>query len=1711
VATAIAMALAVQFPVSVAYANSGFGDGVNLGNAPIKLPTFNANSPSGPAPVLTPSPVPVLAGIPSTTAQPGLPTLNAITQLPIKASSGKALRKFVDGLPGIGVAKKNNLNQYIPVAETEKWKDLNGQTTSDDYMEIAAVEYMQKMHSDLLNPTRLRGYVQLWTPALGLKGIVAKKFTPLGSTTVLDVVDLPHHLGPVINATTGTALRVKFVNLLPVGGKLFIPVDSTVTGAGNGPDGLTPYSQNRAVLHLVAGGLPWISAGTPHQWIAPAGETNPGVDPLTNAPAAVLDARGVSNHNVPDMADPGPGATTLYFPNDMSARFMFYHDRTSGLTRLNAYAGMEAGYFVTDATEKALITAGVIPAAADTIPLIIEDKTFVPADIAQQDARWNKTSTGLADPVWGAQSDLWFPHVYEANQDPQSALGTNPVGRFDYGPLFWPIFPAFDATPTGHTDDATILPTAYFDTPVINGTAYPTITVDPKAYRFRILNASVDRYLNLGLYKADTTPGIAPMLDANGNPIFNDVGVQQFFTGTEVKLVPALAIDAAGNPPPASGVAYDPACQCQYPDLAQNNNVQSSGPSRAWPVDARRGGVPDPLSVGPDIIAIGNDGGFLPNPVDIPSQPMTYEANRRSITVNNAYGYGLLLGPAERSDAIIDFSKYAGQTLIVYNDAPAPFPFSDERNDYYTGNPDMTATGGAYPTKPGYGPNTRTIMQIVVSSAAPVPYTQATAATAGGPTALGEALAKAYAASQAAPLVPAVAYNKAFKTNDPDIYAHIATGAAAQPTLDFTTTGPATLTLLKPTLMSSGGTINAAGVMVYNSGSGSGYDPLSPPRVVFNNTVNGASCLDPLTGVSASATATVDPVTRQVNAITNFMPGLGYTCLPTVSFVNTSTVKSLALLNGGAGYVNPKVEITGGDGTGALATAIVANGVLVNGVLTDGVITGFTITDPGTNYTVVPNVTITELSTAVPTTVAQANATLTPTLGVGAQVAVTATGGNVHSLKILPLAEQELFDNRGRYNYTGGVEMPFTNAINQTTVPLNYIDAATEAIADGETQVWKITVNGLFSNNLAFNLADVQLINRVGWDGTVKPPSSNELGWKSTVRMNPLEDVLVAVRANRAKVPFGLPVSARTQDPSKPVGVAGSEMGFTVGQGVTQLTSRFNREMNYNNEFFWGSTLLSNAENDFTRPIVFSPTVEIPAAPSNLTDPDGSGTLTWTDPTPAGQLAQAGSALGVTPVVPALAATLANPQNEIGFKIMQASFSGGVWTYTPFLLNGLPVTVPANVTRWTQPAANVGNTAFAVVAYNAAGPSAPSTPFADAAPVAPSNLQAAATAFNAVTLSWANNTTNSSIEISRGGVLIKTLPGLATSFIDYTVTAQQTYSYTITVKNSLGVATAGPVSATTPMMPVAAPTIVSALPNNAGTSVTLRWTDNATNETVYWVDVSVNGVAEPRRTIARSAAQGTQVGGALNTAIATLPGNVYSLSVTAVNVSSGATNTSAAATTTVDLSVPVLAAPATLTPLVQNATRAPFNWTAVAAPVTVPAITVSYVVQVNTNGAKDLGGALVWTNVSTTTTLAANPTIAADNTYQFRVVPQASRFNPALVVQGTPSAPLAVTTAPLVSTTPLAAAGAAGTKQIVLSWTNTSVNAIPTTFTVDRRENGVWVPQPAMDAASVMLAPGSYQWTDTLPLAGSYRYRVLASNGTLSSAYTATSNAVTAP
>ena len=91
----------------------------------------------------------------------------------------------------------------------------------------------------------------------------------------------------------------------------------------------------------------------------------------------------------------------------------------------------------------------------------------------------------------------------------------------------------------------------------------------------------------------------------------------------------------------------------------------------------------------------GTEGGFLPAPTMLngPGQPL------------------LLIAPAERADLIVDFRDVpAGSSLILYSDAPAPYPMGDARNDYFPGNPSTPSS------KVGFGPNTRTLLQIRVKA-----------------------------------------------------------------------------------------------------------------------------------------------------------------------------------------------------------------------------------------------------------------------------------------------------------------------------------------------------------------------------------------------------------------------------------------------------------------------------------------------------------------------------------------------------------------------------------------------------------------------------------------------------------------------------------------------------------------------------------------------------------------------------------------------------------------------------------------------------------------------------------------------------------------------------------------------------------------------------------------------------------------------------------
>ena len=483
------------------------------------------------------------------------------------------------------------------------------------------------------------------------------------------------------------------------------------------------YTENRATLHLHGGITPWISDGTPHQWITPADETTPYPE-------------GVSVQNVPDMPDPGPGAMTFFYTNQQSARLMFYHDHAWGITRLNVYAGEAAATSSPIPPSSADRPAGILP--ADQIPLVIQDKTFVPSAVPAGRLRPAVGYRPLGRPAatCGCRTSTRRRRTRAtARASTSSAAGLMAPGSGRPPP----------ASPTARSPTRTTILTcnpdlqwcepplmpgtpyismgmeAFNDTPLVNGTAYPTLTVDPQAYRFRILNAANDRFFNLSLYKAVDATGTRAIA-TNLAPVPESTGV----TCTEVLLNPAEVAAALDDP-------------------------------TIFP-------TPDPATAGPDWIQIGTEGGFLPAPAVIPAQPITWVNDPTVFNAGNVDQHSLLLGPAERADVIVDFSAFAGQTLILYNDAPAAFPARDPRYDYYTGNGDYRDTGGAPSTLPGYGPNTRTVMQIKVSCMLrlPQPINLAALQTAFKATSLGGS--GVFENSQNPIIVGQGAYNSAYGT-----------------------------------------------------------------------------------------------------------------------------------------------------------------------------------------------------------------------------------------------------------------------------------------------------------------------------------------------------------------------------------------------------------------------------------------------------------------------------------------------------------------------------------------------------------------------------------------------------------------------------------------------------------------------------------------------------------------------------------------------------------------------------------------------------------------------------------------------------------------------------------------------------------------------------------------------------------------------------------
>ena len=1251
------------------------------------------------------------------------------------------LTKFVNTLPGLGAANANNIlqldgvGQFISVAVPDVVT-----YPGSDYYELELREFTEIMHSDMPNGTRLRGYVQVnnGTDTTSCTPPVPGAPAATDCTTAnLTIAPAPiRYLGPTIVAQKNRPVRVKFTNALPANSSLFLPVDNTIMGAGSYsvnydpatklPTGLTGglFSQNRATLHLHGGRSPWISDGTTHQWITPAGENQfygKGMS-VAYVPDMWFDTNG---NTIPACAglttcavegasnNPGPGMQTFYWTNAQSSRLMFYHDHAYGITRLNVYAGEAAGYLLKDPVETALIEGGTINGRTFDpltipglgIPLIIQDKTFVnAATIGITDPTW-AWGTSAAKPVADAfnTGDLWWPHVYMPAENPYSPdfTGMNAFGRWVYSPWFFPPVPVcgtgtppavkpwcidFGAIPnpycltaaTCQPGQSPIIPgtphpstgaEAFMDTMLVNGTAYPTTTLPAGKYRLRILNASHDRFLNLQWYQATsiisgftglpsgsgyasapvvtitdptgtgatataaigtgaitaiavaspgsgytapvvditdptgtgatataavggtgaitaiavTSPGslyTAPIVDitdptgtgATASASIDAFGAITGFTvtapGTGYTAPVVTITDPTGTGATASatidtigvitgftvtapGTGYtapvvtitDPTGTGATATAASNSGMvtaidiitvgsgytapvvtiaaPSAGGTQATAtatvyaaltevgmvpaVDSREGGVPDPARKGPAWIQIANEGGFLPKPVVLPNQPVMWNTDPTMFNVGNVLqqnqgGGTLFLAPAERADVIVDFTNYGGKTLILYNDAPTAFPALVGQYDYFTGAPDRTDSGGYGPIPPGFGPNIRTVMQVVV------------------------------------------------------------TGAAGTPTGDDY--DPGYLTLLEEAFAS-----NATGPGAFQASQ----EDIIVGQGLFTDTQGQTYGTDAYNKAYATTFSTAP---QNWGVYTNFSD-------------YTLTFQTFDLVNGVKTIVDKTLPLT---------------------------------------------------------------------------------------MKAMHDEMGGTFDDYGRMSAKLGLENPAANAANANFIMQQFVDPPTEIAQPGEVQIWRINHNGVDTHPIHFHLFEVQLINRIGWDGFVRLPDPNELGWKDTVRISPLEDTLVALRPILPYAPFRdkIPNSFRPLNPTIPLG---SELWFSqqdLTNGGPLVPPMTNQLVNFGDEYTWHCHILSHEENDMMRPIAFAVAPAAPGTPT-VTVKGSSATITWLD----------------------------NSANETGF-IIEKSTNGGPFVAiatVPGSANG----VTGGLMSYTDKIKNKDTNAYQVTAINVVG------------------------------------------------------------------------------------------------------------------------------------------------------------------------------------------------------------------------------------------------------------------------------------------------------------------------------------------------------------------------------------------------------------------------
>jgi spore coat protein A, manganese oxidase len=251
----------------------------------------------------------------------------------------------------------------------------------------------------------------------------------------------PSYLGPVVVAKKGVETRPTYINALPFGASSRVQPLLPTDQTLDWADPVGTGCAGLAPTGACAGIYTGPPPAVPH---IHGGEVAPLYDGGPDAWYLPVNAlTGVVGSGSP--AAPGSGQAQFIYPTQQQAGTIWFHDHALGATRLNVFAGMAGLYIITDPDNEP--AAGVLPAFPQhDIPLIIQDRSF---DTAGQ-------------------------IFYNLASNPQPNPTVHP---------FW-------------------IPEFIGDTILVNGKTWPYLNVEPRKYRFRLVNGSNARFYDLALSNA---------------------------------------------------------------------------------------------------------------------------------------------------------------------------------------------------------------------------------------------------------------------------------------------------------------------------------------------------------------------------------------------------------------------------------------------------------------------------------------------------------------------------------------------------------------------------------------------------------------------------------------------------------------------------------------------------------------------------------------------------------------------------------------------------------------------------------------------------------------------------------------------------------------------------------------------------------------------------------------------------------------------------------------------------------------------------------------------------------------------------------------------------------------------------------------------------------------------------------------------------------